>query len=293
MSTTTTPAFTTPRHDVSFGGVIRSEWLKLLSIPSTLWAYAIVAAITIGITAQMSASTSFAWFDGTLAQEGMQAAGVNALMVSTDLAVFVVSVLGVLVMAGEYATGTIRSTLTAVPQRVPVLLAKSLVFTVTTFLVGALAVAAAIPISTSLLAGNGIEVHLDDPHYWRGAIGSVGYLVSIGLIALAMGAIFRSVIGGVSLAVGVIFVIPIGLGFVGSVLQESVWLQNFSLLLPFNLGRALITHPGYAEFASPGDPLQRQEGLWVIEPWQGALGLLAWVTVLSITAIVLLKRRDA
>ena len=97
----------------------------------------------------------------------------------------------------------------------------------------------------------------------------------------------------VAVAIGIVLVLPIGLGLVSGASQALLWLQNLSLLLPFNLGRALTTHPGYADFASPGLPLQRPEGLWVLEPWQGALGLAAWVIVLLTTAIVLVKRRDA
>ena len=37
--------------------------------------------------------------------------------------------LGVLVVSGEYSTGMIRATLAAVPKRLPVLVAKAVVFT--------------------------------------------------------------------------------------------------------------------------------------------------------------------
>lgn len=292
MSTTTIPTYAAPRRNLSFGGIIRSEWVKLISIPSNLWAYAVIFLLSVGITAQMSATTNFDWFEGGLSQMGMQAAGVNAVMLSTDLNAFAVSVLGVLVIAGEYTTGMIRSTFIAVPQRIPALLAKFLVLAVVTLLVAALALAIAIPISISLLAGNGIDIRLDDLHYWRGIIGSVGYLVAIGLIAFGIGAIVRHVVGGVAMTLGVVIVIPIGLGFVGAG-GSMLWLQNVTSLLPFNLGRALMMHPGYPDFASPGLPIQRPEGLWVLEPWQGALGLGVWVVVLFTTAIVLLKRRDA
>lgn len=293
MRTTPIRAFAVLRHDLSFGGIVRSEWVKLLSIPSTLWTYAVLVVLTVGITTQMSASTNFAWLEGGLTQPGMQAAGVNAVIISTDLNVLVVSVLGVLVIAGEYSTGMIRSTFTAVPRRVPALLAKFLVLAVVTFVVSALAVAIAIPISVSMLAGNGIDIRLNDSDYWRGMIGSVGYLVSIALIAFGIGAIVRNVVGGITMALGVVLVIPIGLGLVSGASQPLIWLQNLSLLLPFNLGRALNTHPGYADFASPGLPLPHPEGLWILEPWQGALGLVAWVMVLLTTAMVLVKRRDA
>ncbi|RUQ98140.1 ABC transporter permease subunit [Labedella endophytica] len=292
MSTATSLS-TTNRNDLSHLGIIQSEWIKLRSLRSTWWTFAILFVITVGVGIQMSSSTSFAWLDGGLSQTGMQAAGVNAVIIGTDINVLVVSVLGVLVIASEYSTGMIRSTFTTVPQRVPALLAKSLVLAIGTFLVVALAVAITIPISIGLLAGNGIDVRLDDPHYWRAMIGSICYLVLIGLMAFGIGAILRSIAGGIAVALGLVFVAPLALGLVGGSSAPQIWLQNFVALLPFNLGRALTAHPGYADFASPGVPLQRPEGLWVLEPWQGALGLVMWVVVVFTAAIVLLKRRDA
>lgn len=289
-ATTFTPA--PARRTLSFAGILGSEALKLVSIPSTRWAYAVMAAITIGITAQISASTSFAWLESGLSDLGMQAAGVNAVSISTDLNVLVVSIVGVLVIAGEYSTGMIRSTFTAVPRRVPVLVAKFLVFAVLTTLVGAGAVVVAIPISVSLLAGNDISVRLDDPDYWLAAIGSVGYLVAIGLIAFGIAAILRNLVGAVATTVGVVLVAPIALGFVGGLLESQEWLRNLTMLLPFNLGRALTTHPGYSDFASPGAPPPVSTGVWALEPWHGALGLSVWVAVLLATAIVVVRRRD-
>lgn len=293
MGTSRTSVSTATPRGLSAGGVMHSEWIKLRSIRSTWLTYCVLLVVTVGVGAQMSSSTSFAWLDGGITQLGMQAAGVNAVIISTDVNVLVVSVLGVLVIAGDYSTGMIRSTFIAVPRRVPALLAKSFVFAVVTLLVATLAVAITIPISIALLAANDIDIRLDDPHYWRAMIGSIGYIVLIGLIAFGIGAILRNIVGGVAVALGLVFVAPLALGLVSGSSTPQVWLQNVTALLPFNLGRALNTHPGYADFASPGVPLQRPEGLWVLEPWQGALGLVAWAIVLLTAAIVLVKRRDA
>jgi len=44
-----------------------------------------------------------------------------------------IAVLGLLVTTGEYTTGMIRATVTAVPKRLPVLWAKALVYAVVAF----------------------------------------------------------------------------------------------------------------------------------------------------------------
>lgn len=205
------------------------------SIRSTWWSCALLVVITVGLSIQISSALAFDWYDGTPTQEGMQAAGVNAVMVGVEISVLVVSVLGVLVIAGEYGTGMIRSTFIAVPKRVPALLGKALV---------------------------------------------------------GIGAIVRNTAGGIAVALGLVFAAPLALSLVGDIAPQ-LWTQNLSTLLPSHLGRALYSHPGYADFASPGLPLERPEGLWILEPWQGAIGLAAWVVVLFAAAIVMLKRRDA
>ena len=54
-------------------------------------------------------------------------------LAGVNVAQLAIAVLGVLVITGEYSTGMIRSTLIAVPKRLPVLWAKTVVFAVVTF----------------------------------------------------------------------------------------------------------------------------------------------------------------
>lgn len=293
MSTTTTRSAEATRRELSFGAIIHSEWIKLRSIRSTWWLLALMFVITVGIAVQMSASTSFAWLEGGMTQAGQQAAGVNAITSAADLNLLVACVLGVLVIVGEYSSGTIRTSFAAVPRRVPVLLAKALVLAGVMLVIGALALAVAVPLSVAILAGNGVDVRLDDVHYWRGAIGGTVYLTLAALIAFGIGAIFRSTVGGIAASIGLVLILPIALGLAAGSLADQAWLQNVARLLPFNLGRALYTHPGLEDFIALGaeaEPPPR--GLWALEPWQGALGLAVWVAVVFAVAIVGVRRRD-
>ena len=278
---------------LSFTGIVRSEWIKLRSLRSTWWTFTVLVVITLGLGAQMSSALSFEGMDVMPTQAGMQAAGVHALLVSADFSALVVSVLGVLVIAGEYSTGMIHSTFTAVPRRSSALVAKSLVFAVVTFVACALALVMTIPVSVALLSGNNVDVRLDDAAYWLALLGSVVYLVSAGLIAFGIGAILRNTAGGVAVSLALVLAAPLVLDLLTSFSQQ-IWTQNQQALLPAALGRVLYAHPGYADFASPGRPLEvPPEGLWVLEPWQAAVGLAAWIAVLFTIAGVLIKRRDA
>ena len=53
----------------------------------------------------MSSSLSFRGVDGVPTQDAVQDLAVYAVMVSTDFGALIVSVLGVLIIAGEYGTG--------------------------------------------------------------------------------------------------------------------------------------------------------------------------------------------
>ncbi|MCR2784165.1 MULTISPECIES: ABC transporter permease [unclassified Microbacterium] len=290
MSTTTAhPALSPVGHDLRFTGVVRAEWIKLRSIRSTWWAYAILVVLTVGLGAQMSASLSFQGVDAVPTQDAVQDMAVYAVMVSTDVSTLIVSVLGVLVIAGEYGTGMIRSTLISAPKRVPALLAKALVFAVVTFVVSAVAFAITVPTSVGLFAGNGFDVALDDPQYWLALLGGVGYLVLVGLIAFGIGALLRNTAGGIAVAVGLVLAAPLALSLVLG-FASSGWVENVATLLPSIAGSLLFSYPTEQSWV---DLLPPESAGWLTEPWQGALVLVAWAVVLFTAAAVLLKRRDA
>ena len=59
--TTITPPLAHPSQrarstSLTFGGILRSEWIKLRSLRSTTWSYLIVIAISLGMALIMSLS---------------------------------------------------------------------------------------------------------------------------------------------------------------------------------------------------------------------------------------------
>ncbi|MFG6503141.1 ABC transporter permease subunit [Microbacterium sp. P05] len=285
MSTSTpTRVFTPTGHDVSFSGAVRSEWIKLRTIRSTWWCYAILFVLVVGFSALLSSTLSV---EPAPTGAAAQSLAVQAVTISTTFGALVVSVLGVLIISGEYGTGMIRSTLTAVPKRLPALVAKALVFAIATFVVSAISFAVSVPISVALLSGKGLEIDLGDSQYWLALLGGVGYLVLVGLIAFSLGAIIRNTAGGVAVALGLVLAAPIVLSII-SALTQLTWVLNLEKLLPSSAGGLLSTYPVTDAAAAP-----TPDGVWVLEPWQGGLILVVWFVVLFTTAAVLLKRRDA
>ena len=114
------------RGQVTQARILSSEWVKLRTVRSTFFTLvaAVIAMIGLG---PLSPITADRWPDLTAAERaGYEPAALS--LVGYCLAQLAVGVLGVLVITGEYSTGMIRATLTAVPRRLPVLWAKAAVF---------------------------------------------------------------------------------------------------------------------------------------------------------------------
>src|SRR6185437_11850789 len=109
------------------------------------------------------------------------------------------AVLGVLVITGEYSTGMIRSTLIAVPRRLPVLWAKLGVFAVVALALMLPAVIISFFASQSILAGHHIlQISFGAPGVARSVIGGALYVMLVGIFALGIGAIVRNTAGGIA-----------------------------------------------------------------------------------------------
>ncbi|PRY70081.1 ABC-2 type transport system permease protein [Glaciihabitans tibetensis] len=286
---TTTAAAVAPKPTgsrtaaLSFAGTLRSEWIKLRSLRSTVWCYGIVIAITVlfGILIAQTASATFA-SGGSLTQEDQQS---YALLVSTlgiGFSQLVAAVLGVLVISGEYGTGMIRSTFTAVPKRLPALFAKAIVFGVVTFVVGLVSIFATALITAPMLPKSGITPDFGDSQFLLALVGGALYLALIGILSLAIGTIVRNSAGGIAASLGLVLVLPPVLQIIVAMTQAE-WAQNLAMFLPDQAGGRLYAYAAEASVTG---------GVIVLDSLQGGLVMLAWVAVMFVIASVLLKRRD-
>lgn len=108
---------------------IVSEWVKFRSLRSTWWSIGIALAISIGLGILFSDLRG-----NDIQTHGSFEPDQTALSLrGFYLAQLAVGVLGVLSVTGEYSTGMIRATLTSVPRRTPVWVAKMAVFTAVIF----------------------------------------------------------------------------------------------------------------------------------------------------------------
>jgi ABC-type transport system involved in multi-copper enzyme maturation permease subunit len=197
----------------------------------------------------------------------------GASMSGIYLSQLAVATLGVLVMTGEYSTGMIRATLTAVPRRLPVLAAKVIVFGAVTLVVLGIATLVAFLGGQRLLASVHGGASLGDPGVGRAVLGAILFLAVIGILGVGLGGLVRNTAGSLAILFGLLFVLPI----VAAVLP-GVWGERVSRYLPSNAGMAVI-----ARHHDPG----------TLAPWTGFALFCGYVAAVVVAAGLLLRSRDA
>ncbi|MFJ6784583.1 ABC transporter permease [Streptomyces yangpuensis] len=205
-----TPTTTTPDQPRSYtsplpsprphlGHALASEWTKLISIRSTLWTLGALVVTVVGVGMLFVSQTS----DRDYESISFTTPALFGLMVGQ----VAVMVLGVLTIASEHATGLVRTTFTAAPDRFRVLTAKYLVFSVTAFVATTLSVFV-VGIAASLAhGGSAAGAHTADE--WLGAVAGCLYVTLLGVLALAIGALVRHSAGAIAVMLGVVTLPPV------------------------------------------------------------------------------------
>jgi ABC-2 type transport system permease protein len=278
MTTTTAiPSAVTdaPSSGVKTARLLRSEWTKLVTVRSTLWSLLLLVLLTPGLTALFAWLNEHNWAKADPSQRADILADPTSFLLGSGLAFgqLTICVLGVLVMAGEYSTGSIRSSLLAVPKRTPMLAAKCAVFAFVIFVFGELVVFPSFLLGAKLIH-NHAPVSLSDPGVLRAVIGGGLYLAVLGLFALAIGALVRHTAGAITGVIAFVLV-----------------LAPLAQLLPGSLGKHVHAYLPSEAGHLIGQAHRSDTDL--LSPWQGFGVFCLWTAVLLALAAWLLNRRDA
>lgn len=256
-------------HDVTLPRVIRSEWIKFRSVRSTIVTLALTAAavIAFGVLVSMLSDGAAIAADG---EEVYDPAG-NSLFGAT-LAQLVLGILGALIITSEYSTGLIRTTLTAVPRRLPMLWAKVIVVTAAAFVTMVASLLAAFFVGQAVYSGGGPSASLFDSGVPRALLGAALFPTTIAVMGVAFGALMRHTATAIGTLVAIMFIVPVLFETLGGVWADA------TKYLPSEAGEAMITVV---------------KGSGEISPAAGLLVLVGWVAVLLTGATIALKHRDA
>jgi len=233
------------RQRVTQARVMRSEWIKLRTQPSALWSLASAVILIVAFGILYSLLREARPLQGAAAIRSFDPVAVS--LSGVQLAQIATGALGVLLITSEYATGLIRTTLAAVPRRLPVLWGKAAMLAAATVVVTLPAVLAVFLAGQEVLSRQHLATSLGHPGVARAVIGASLYLALSGLLGLGLGALLRSTAGGISALFGLFFALPIVAGFL-----PGGWSGDIGKYLPSTAGLAVTTvHPDPAASLAP------------------------------------------
>ena len=262
----------------SFGGALRSELTKIRSVRSTYWTLAAMVIITIGISALLS------W--GRIQDYASQPAFVQAHMAveirarATEFSMFglilgqlVIAVLGALTITAEYSTGMIRTSLTVMPRRETVYMAKALVFTVIALVAGLVTSFGSYFIGQAIFATHHLNSSIGQPGVLRAVIGGGLFLGACGLLSFGIGALLRHTAGAITTSVALLFVVFVLSGFL-----PSSWAVHVDKWIPLNAGGAIW---------------ENLSGVNMFSPWVGFGVFCCYAAIAVVAGGILFRTRDA
>ena len=253
---------------------VHAEWTKLRTLSGTWWQLLAVIALTAAVGGAAAATATCPAAGCGQDQAKLALSGVN-------LSQTVVVILAVLAISGEYSSGMITTTLTAMPRRLSVLLAKAIVVAGLALAAGAVGVLASVLVGRLLLPGHGFTpghgyspLSLTSGADLRAAAGSVLYLALIALLALGVATAVRDsavAIGGV---LGLVYLFPV----IASAMDPS-WSRHLEQIGPMTAGLSIQATTGLRSLP--------------LTPWQG-LGVLAlWAAGALLAGGLALRLHDA
>jgi ABC-2 type transport system permease protein len=247
------------RGHYRFRHAVRMEWIKLRTLRSVRWTllFALAGMVGIGIAAGFNTKNPHA--DVT-----------SNILVGGALGSVLFAVLGVLVMTSEYSSGTMRSTLAAIPRRPLMLAAKAAVFGAAALAAGELVTFADFLAGAAFVRAGVPHAALSQPAVLRAVVLSGAYLALIGLIGLALGGIIRHGGAAIGTLLGLVFAVP---------------LAGLALTPAGKFQPELI----YANSLVATKPVQG----FTLSPWAGLGIIAAYAAALLIVNGWLLVRRDA
>ena len=251
-----------------------AEWTKLRTLSGTWWLLLTVIALTAAVGSAAAATV-------TCQTAGCGQDPARIALSGVDLSQAVVAILAVLAISGEYSTGMIRSTLTAMPRRSTVLAAKAVVLAGLALAAGTAGVLASVLAARLILPGHGFTpVHgypplsLASGADLRAAAGSVLYLALIALLALGVATAVRDSAVSIGLVLGLLYLFPV----IASALNPH-WSRHLQQIGPMSAGLSVQATADLR--ALP------------LTPWQG-LGVLAvWAAGALLIGGLALRFRDA
>lgn len=280
MTTTTRPRPAPPANRrPAFRDVLRSERIKLLSLPANILALAAIfvfglgGTLFLGLTLESSGVPSVPSIERTIGE-------VTVPMVA--LGQIVAGIIGVMATGHEYSSGSIQNTLLAVPSRLRVLAAKTVTVFAAVTVTSLVTILAAWGSTYPFYAPHGLFAPLTAPGVLPALLGAAAYLGLCAVFGVGITMLVRSTTVGAILVFTATLLGPI----LASVLPYNLFSRLARILLLGNAGDAMAR-----AHDEPGPFLDIWGGH--ISPAAGWLIVTAWAVLALLVGAIALQKRDA
>lgn len=264
---------------LSFAGVVRSEFIKLTSLRSTIALLVSIIVVGVGVSVALGATMEGAGLPD------LRSVGFVLDQITVGTVLFgqlIAAVLGVIVISGEYSSGTIQPTLIATPTRLPVLGAKAVVLFGMTTVSAAVAAFGSWAVTYPMFAAFDLEVGVTAPGVALSLLGTSVFVGLSAILGLGIGSLLRSVAASVATAISLMLLLPIVL----SVLPASQVARNLQLLSMSKAGDAM-SNPS----ETLGVAVDLVDGF--VSPGAGWIIALVWAGTFLVLGAIRLRRGDA
>lgn len=274
---TTTPAEAVAEPRARFCDLLAAEWLKFRSLRSTPWSFLISALLVLAIDVGQAYEHYHYWHANRMTPAAFIAQGLpllDAFDTRAGIATMIAAgAIGALAITGEYRTGLIRTTYTAVPARRSVMAAKVSVIAAATTVLGAVVAAGSFGLTQAILSGQHAGVSISYPGALRVVVASALLAPLSALVGAAVGAIVRRSAAAVAGSIVILQILPLFIRD-GSHLPAVI-----AHALPFEAWNRLVAIPYHAT-AYPWTVT----GAWIV--------FAVWALVAAVLAVAPVGRRD-
>lgn len=250
----------------------RAEWIKFRSVRSSIMGVLVFVVLTLGLGALITVAVRSHWHETTPVNR-LTFDPVSTSLAGTIFAQFAVGVIGVLLISSEYSSGSIRTSLAAVPNRIRLAASKLIVLSVSILIISEIVCLIAFVMGQAIFSGVVPTDSLANGAVLRSVVLAGIYLTLLAVFGFALGLILRQSAACISVFTSLLLVLPIIVLF----LPQS-WQNAFTKYEPSALGRAMM---------STTPPAQ------MFGAWTAFLVLVLYVAVTLGSGLFLLQRRDA
>jgi len=187
---------------------LRSEFTKVRSVRSTYWLLFLMVVAAAAWCVAYTVATVHQWPTMSALDRTSFDATQDSVLGLALLGQLVIVVFGVLMITSEYTTGMIRTSLTVMPRRAVLYWSKLAAFATVSLVLSLATSFGTFYLGKTLLASTRVTMSLSDPAQLRSVLVTALYVEVCGLFAYGIGAIVRNTAGGLTIAYGVLALLP-------------------------------------------------------------------------------------